>query len=552
LRHALERWEPVEVELLNVRKDGTEFWTELSIVPVADERGWFTHWVSVQRDISHRKSAEEITTRIRIAEVENKALEAEIRERKVTEERLLHAATHDDLTQLRNRAYLMDRLTTVIARAEQRAGAKEAKPLTTQCAVLFLDLDRFKLVNDSLGHRAGDLLLMEVARRLRTCVRPQDTLARVGGDEFAVLIEDAHEVTAAVAVAERIIEAFHHPITLGQTEVFSLCSVGVVQATGSYKRPEELLRDADIAMYAAKKRGSGAYAIFNESMHAGAVDALALQTDLRHALVRNEFCLHYQPIYDAATGDLTGLEALLRWYHPQRGLVSPDAFIPRAEEIGLIRDIGRWVLQEACSQMRAWKDQYPRLDAWLSVNVSGDELRDPGFILEMETVLRSTGFDAGRLQLEITEGVFLHQPEAIGRVLNEIRALGVRIALDDFGTGYSSLGYLDRYQIDTLKIARSFVARMLRHPRTMAILECIVQLGTALHLNVVAEGVESDVQLQKLRAMSCGHIQGYLLGRPISACNMGAVFGNQHSVEARHPPSVPKIDTNDTPKSNKM
>lgn len=519
LRGCLERWEPVEVELLNVRKDGSEFWVELSIVPVADERGWFTHWVSVQRDVSHRKEAEEIATRARIAEVEYRALEAEVQERKRTEARLLHAAFHDSLTGLHNRAYFIDRLSAVLDRPA-RDGGSLAK--VSRCSVLFLDLDRFKLINDSLGHRAGDLLLIEVARRLRSCMRPQDTLARVGGDEFAILIEGADDITAGVVVAERIIDALRQPIALERNGVFSSCSVGVVQATKSHTKPEELLRDADIAMYEAKKQGPGNLAIFDESMHAGAVETLALEIDLRHAIERGEFQVYYQPIYDVENTSISGLEALIRWKHPQRGLVSPGTFIPMAEELGLIREIDRWVLREACGQMQTWQDQGIATGVRLSVNVSSDELRDVSFVPELEAALKATQFDARRLQLEITESVFLRDPETIGRLLKRIRALGVRIALDDFGTGYSSLGYLDRYEIDTIKIDRTFVARMLGQRRAMAILQSIVQLGNILELDIVAEGVETAAQFQALRSIGCGFVQGYLLSRPIPATEVSS------------------------------
>jgi len=525
LRRALQAWEPVEVELLNVHKDGTEFWVELSIVPVADETGWFTHWVSVQRDVTGRKQAEEVALRARIAEVENRALEAEIAERKRTEERLLHAAFHDDLTRLRNRAYLMDRLAELIG---QPGGAPAG------CAVLFLDLDRFKLVNDSLGHCAGDLLLMEVSRRLAACVRPGDVLARVGGDEFAVLVtgagKDGAEMEAAVRVAGCIIEALRQPFKLGQHDVFSHCSIGIAVATDQHETPEQLLRDADIAMYDAKKRGPGGCAIFNDSMRAEVVKALALQTDLCQAVARGEFRLQYQPIYGTASGALLGVEALLRWHHPVRGLVSPASFIPMAEEVGLIRDIGRWVLREACSQLRAWQAAHtpgaagPAASLRVSVNVSADELRDRAFIPELRAVLRTTGLDPGCLQLEITESVFLHHPETVGRVLKRIRALGVRVALDDFGTGYSSLGYLDRYRIDTLKIDRSFIARMLRQRRAMAIMEGIVRLGRSLDLDIVAEGVETPAQLRTLRGMGCASVQGFLLGRPMPPEDLAAIL----------------------------
>ena len=525
LRRALQAWEPVEVELLNVRKDGTEFWVELSIVPVADETGWFTHWVSVQRDVTGRKQAEETAVRARIAEIENRALEAEIAERKRTEERLLHAAFHDDLTRLRNRAYLMDRLAALLGQPGDAPAA---------CAVLFLDLDRFKLVNDSLGHRAGDLLLMEVSRRLAGCVRPEDVLARVGGDEFAVLVagagRDGALMEAAVRVAGCIIEALRQPFKLGQHDVFSHCSIGIAVATVQHEKPEQLLRDADIAMYDAKKRGPGGYAIFNDSMHADVVEALALQTDLRRAIARGEFRLQYQPIYGLASGVLLGVEALIRWHHPTRGLVSPSSFIPMAEEVGLIRDIGRWVLREACGQLRAWQAaQGPGLGNTaallrVSVNVSADELRDRAFIPELRAALRATGLDPGCLQLEITESVFLHQPGTVGRVLKRIRSMGVRIALDDFGTGYSSLGYLDRYRIDTLKIDRSFIARMLRQRRAMAIMEGIVRLGRSLELDIVAEGVETPAQLRTLRGMGCASVQGFLLGRPMPPGDLWAIL----------------------------
>ena len=502
LRGALEASEAVEAELLNCRKNGEEFWVELSIVPVADEQGRHTHWVSVQRDVSHRKIAEEAEIQARIAVVEKRALEAEIRERKQSEERLRHAAFHDDLTKLRNRAFFMDRLAGVLDRAGR------------QCAVLFLDLDRFKLVNDSLGHRAGDLLLIDVAHRLHGCLQADDTLARVGGDEFAILIEGAQS-GAGVAMAERIIDVLRPPFALGPEQVFCSCSIGVVEAAGAYTAPEDLLRDADIAMYEAKKRGAGNHALYDQSMHAHAVQTLALQTDLRHAVARGEFRLFYQPIFSLSDNHLTGLEALIRWQHPQRGLVPPAVFIPIAEEMALIRDIGRWVLREAVGQMCAWQRQGLGSGVRVSINVSANELLDQHFITDLQGMIEASGFDPRLLQLEITEGVFLRHPEVVGELLDHIRSLGVRIALDDFGTGYSSLYYLDRYQFDTIKIDRSFVARMLGQRRAMAILDSIIQLGTALQLDIVAEGIETEAQLDRLRAMRCGHVQGYLLGRPL-------------------------------------
>ncbi len=524
LRRALVRWKPVEVELLNRRKDGGEFWVELSIVPVSNEAGWFTHWVSVQRDVSDRKAAEETATRARVAEAENVALEAEIRERKRVEARLLHTAFHDDLTRLRNRAFFMDRLTLALDRARRDPAAR--------CAVLFLDLDRFKLVNDSLGHRAGDLLLMEIAERLRSCASPQDTIARVGGDEFALLVEDPAEVTDLVRLARRIIEAMRRPMRIGDHEIFSSCSVGVVQAGLQHTQPEELLRDADIAMYQAKRHDTGNYAIFADSMHDDAVRALALQTDLQHAVLRGEFVLHFQPICRADTSAITGFEALVRWNHPQRGLVQPGDFIAAAEATGLIRDIGRWVLREAAVQMRLWHDRFPGLALRLSVNASAEELKDPGFVADLRSTLAATGLDPRVLQIEVTEGVFIRSPEIIDGVIRAIRELGVRIALDDFGTGYSSLSYLDRYPLDAIKIDRSFVACMLARPRTGAIVNTIVQLGLALDLEIVAEGVEDATQLQALIAAGCGSVQGYFLSRPLPVAQADAALAGQAGPDA--------------------
>ena len=506
LRLALARWEPVEVELFNLRKDGSGFWVELSIAPVANERGWFTHWVSVQREISDRKNAEESVVRVRIAEAENMVLEKEIKERRRIQAQLTFAAFHDDLTKLSNRAFFMQALATALDRVV----------LDPSCrvAVLFLDLDRFKLINDSMGHQAGDLLLIEVAHRLRNCIRPQDTLGRIGGDEFAVLVETGDDTSEACELAERIIETMRRPIWLGRQEIFSSISVGLVQATAQYRSPEELMRDADIAMYRAKRNDPGSYMVFTGSMRSEAIDKLVLQTDLRNAVARGQFVLHYQPICSAENGAVLGLEALIRWQHPQRGLVAPGDFIGNAEEIGEIGRIGHWVLKQACTRMRRWHERLPALR--LSVNVSGAELRYANFGAGVQKVLAETGFDPDLLQIEITEGVFLHQPDRIDAILGEIRALGVRVALDDFGTGYSSLGHLDRYTLNAIKIDQSFVMRMLTQPSTMAIIDAIITLGRALDVEIVAEGVETETQLAALRGAGCRFVQGYLFGRPMT------------------------------------
>lgn len=509
LREAFATWSPVEVELVNYRKDGTAFWVELSIVPVANDSGWFTHWVSVQRDITERKEAEELAMRMRVTQVENEVLATEIQERKRVEAELLYTAFHDSLTRLRNRAFFMERLTHAIER--RRVDPDHG------CAVLFLDLDRFKVVNDSLGHLAGDTLLKEIARRLKGCMRPQDTLARIGGDEFAVLIEDAAELEAASAIAEHIIEAMRPPVRLGRQEVFPGCSIGIVQSSLRCDGPEALLRDADIAMYEAKRAGHGSYAIFNEAMHADAVVKLELQTDLRLALKRSEFEVFYQPIIHLSSGQVSGFEALIRWRHPERGLISPVEFIDAAEEIGLIREIDRWVREEACRQLKTWQVEEGRADLTMSINASATEFADPGFISELAELLARLDLRPSTVQLEITEGILLDPTASVIDTVEQVRRLGVRIALDDFGTGYSSLSYINRYPIDTIKIDRSFVSGMGANERTFAVVDLIVSLGRKLDVAIIAEGVETADQAEMLTGIGCGFGQGYYYARPEQA-----------------------------------
>ncbi|MEG3089531.1 putative bifunctional diguanylate cyclase/phosphodiesterase [Sphingomonas sp. PB4P5] len=506
LRRALAAWEPIEIEMINYRKDGSEFWVELSIVPVANERGWYTHWVSVQRDITDRKDAQELTARVRVAEIENQALASEITERKRVEAELLYAAFHDSLTRLRNRAFFMARLTSALERERAGKGA---------CAVLFLDLDRFKVVNDSLGHLEGDVLLREVAERLKRCVRAQDTLARIGGDEFAILVEDCEDLATPVAIAEAIIEALRVPTQLGRQSVFPSCSIGIVHVSTAGTAPTDVMRDADIAMYEAKRAGFGDYAIFDASMHANAVARLTLQTDLRRAVERGEFHLAYQPIVDPATGAILSLEALLRWDHPVRGPVSPADFVPVAEEIGLIRQIDRWVMRTACAQLSDWQRRFGNPALRLSINTSAAEFVDVDFLATLSAVLDEFGLSPQSLELEITEGIFLHPSPNIAETIAAVRAMGVRIALDDFGTGYSSLSYVNRYPIDTIKIDKTFIDGIGTNHQTRAIVELIIKLGAALDLNIVAEGVETQAQTEILMQLGCRAIQGYHFARPI-------------------------------------
>ena len=501
LRAALRAWEPVEVELLNYHKDQTPFWVELSIVPVADENGMFTHWVSVQRDVTERKAAEEAATRTLLAEAANAALQ--------------FRAFHDELTGLRNRAYVNDRVGTLLERIHNDCGR--------HFAVIFLDLDRFKVVNDSLGHRVGDLLLIELARRLEGCVRVQDTLARLGGDEFTCIIE-AGDLEDVVAVAERILAGLRAPIRLAGQEIFASASIGIAYVDERYETAADVFRDADTAMYRAKHDGGMRFELFHETMHERALAALRVQMDLRGAIDRGQFLLYYQPLVRLDGGAVYGLEALVRWLHPVNGLVSPDDFIPIAEETGLIVPIGTWVLHEACRRMAAWHEAPGGAGLTLSVNVSSRQLFDPRFFVELESALEKSGLDPHTLQIEITESIFLAHAVDLEALLERIRGLGVRIALDDFGTGYSSLSYLERFRFDTLKIDQSFVAKLLTTPATGEIVRLIVGLASALAMDVVAEGVEEPEQWEALRAYGCARGQGYLFSRPVPEAEIAALL----------------------------
>lgn len=516
LRAAFAEWKPVTVELLNYRKDGTEFWSELSIVPVANEQGWFTHWVSVQRDVTERRIAHNLNARIQVAEVEKEELASEIRERKRVEEELRYTAFHDSLTKLKNRAFFMQELQAMLERPSNA-------PFQA-CAVLFVDLDRFKVVNDSLGHEAGDDLLREVARRLRGCARPQDTLARFGGDEFALLVRDANDQSAVIAVAKQMLDVLREPMRIGRQDVFPSCSIGIARSSDSTVHPETLIRDADIAMYVAKRSGYGEYAVYDASMHAAATAALTLQTDLQNAIERGEFELAFQAIVEPQSGRIKGFEALIRWNHPTRGLVMPIEFVPMAEEMGLIRQIDRWVLREACAQIAEWRARFPDADLGVAVNTSAREFDDPEFLSELEAVLAQHDLPPSALELEITESIFLDPAPHIANVIAAVRAYGVRVGLDDFGTGYSSLSYLSRYPTDTIKIDKSFVEGLCSDDRTLAIVVLIIQLARTLGIDVVAEGVETEEQAELLASMSCSHAQGYYFARPTAAPEVTAML----------------------------
>jgi diguanylate cyclase (GGDEF)-like protein/PAS domain S-box-containing protein len=433
----------------------------------------------------------------------------DITDRKHAEEKLLHDALHDELTGLPNRALFMDRL-----RQSMERSRREPERMT---AVLFLDLDQFKIVNDSLGHLVGDELLVKITASLSSALRPSDTISRVGGDEFAILLEGGRDVGDAVRVADRIHERLVEPINLGGHEVFVTASIGIAVHTPEYERPEDLLRDADTAMYRAKASGRACHVVFNRVMHRFVMARLQLETDLRRAIERGQMRLHYQPFFDLASGDVVGFEALLRWHHPKRGLLQPDEFLAAAEETGLIVPMGRFVLVEACRQIREMQIKHPEVPLKLSVNLSNRQFFQSELFEQIEEALATSGLDPGCLGLEITEGVIIRHADSAATRFSRLKSLGVQLYLDDFGKGYSSLNYLHRFPMDILKIDRSFVSRVEEAEGNLAIVRAIVTLAHQLGMEVVAEGIQTEAQRQKLRSLGCEYGQGFYLSEPVPA-----------------------------------
>jgi diguanylate cyclase (GGDEF)-like protein/PAS domain S-box-containing protein len=427
-------------------------------------------------------------------------------ERKSLEEQLARQAFQDALTTLPNRALFMDRLAHALSRRDQG---------DRQIAVLFLDLNRFKIINDSLGHSQGDQLLVQVSRRLETCVRPEDTIARLGGDEFGILLENVDTVAAPVAVAERIATQLEAPFLLDGREVFVSTSVGIAVSPPRACRPEEMLRDADLAMYNAKGRGSS-YEIFDGHISAPSLERLDIELDLRKAVARQEFRVFYQPVVSLDSGRVTQMEALVRWLHPKRGLLSPAEFITLSEETGLIVPMGLWVLAEACQQAKRWQAEHRRaIPLTVSVNLSGRQFQQPDLVQQIAHILDQTHLDPAALTVEITESVVMHDAPATLVKLRVLKELGVRIAIDDFGTGYSSLSYLRRFPVDTLKIDRSFVQGIGCNAEDIAIVRAVVTVARSLNLSVTAEGIESSEQVTLLQSLGCDRGQGYFFAKPM-------------------------------------
>ena len=447
-------------------------------------------------------------------ELQRRTVEAERIERQ-----LRHDALHDGLTGLPNRACFVERL--------RHAGERARRHADNSFAVLFVDLDHFKIVNDSFGHLAGDELLVEVARRLAGCLRSVDTLARLGGDEFALLLEEVNEPSDAARVAERLQLALRNPMTIRESEVFTSASIGIALSGRADDAPQHLLRSADLAMYRAKEHGRGRFEVFDPAMHTAAMERLRMEMDLRRAVERDQLLLHYQPVVSLSTGGVVAVEALVRWQHPERGLIPPLEFIPIAERTGMIGDIGRWVLSRACEQLKTWEREFG-YDAPQSVwiNVSPKQFAQRDLASQVEQLFAAISFEPRRIKFEITESIMLEDIELATRTLGELRRLGVQVFMDDFGTGYSSLTYLGRLPLDGIKVDRSFVSQMGNDIRQAQLVSTIITLIRNLGLEPIAEGVETDQQARLLRDMGCAFAQGFVFCRPVPAREIDELLRN--------------------------
>ncbi|HZK78819.1 MAG TPA: EAL domain-containing protein, partial [Gemmatimonadaceae bacterium] len=482
-----------------------------AVAPVTTADGQVIGTVCVIDTAAHAWTHTEINCLMDVAA--SLVIELELRSdlslKRQTQEHLLFSTLHDALTGLPNRSLFTERLRHAMRRA--------ARHPDNLFAVLFLDLDRFKDVNDNLGHFAGDELLRAVARRLEACLRPEDTVARLSGDEFAILLESITDSSDAGRVAERIEEALSFPINLAGAEVVTSASMGIVTSSMSHDQPEQLLRSADMAMYRAKAAGRARYEMFDRTMHTDALARLQLETDLRRAVELGEFRLHYQPLVSLKTGRVTGLEALVRWEHPSRGLVHPGDFIPIAEETGLIVPMGRWVLDEACRQMHEWHQSHSRaVPLTIGVNLSAKQFSQPDMVDQIAGALATSGIDPHSLRIEITESAIIDKGKSADLILQQIRDLGVQIYLDDFGTGYSSLSYLHGLPIDAIKIDREFVSNMDTDDKNMRLVRTILTLAEIVGVRAEAEGISTAEQLRELRLLNCEQGQGYLFSAPIT------------------------------------
>ena len=475
---------------INRRKDGSLFYEEQTITPIKDHAGKITHFVSTGKDISERIQVQE---------------------------RLQHMAHHDALTDLPNRNLFLDRLQQSLTRARWH---------DRLVAVMFLDLDRFKNINDTLGHTVGDQLLLQLSERLSNSVRDGDTIGRFGGDEFAILLDDINSDSHISLLAEKLLDTLKKPFKINKHELFVTASIGISIFPNDGEDSDTLLRNADVAMYRAKDLGKNNYQFYSDDLSARIFERMTLESHLRHALERNEFVLYYQPQIDTRTQKIMGVEALLRWKHPEFGLVTPNNIVPLMEETGLIEKVGHWALETACRQSRKWHDA-----GWtylhLSVNISSRQFNDPDFISLVHDIISTTGINPEYLELELTESMLIRNASATINALNTLSSLGVRFAIDDFGTGYSSLSYLRRFPIDTIKIDRSFIHDVTDNPDDAAIASAIIVMGQNLSLNVIAEGVENQQQLEFLSSRNCHYLQGNLFSRPLPAEEFSTLLRQQ-------------------------
>ncbi len=487
VRAALQDERPCRVVLRNYRKDGSMYWNELDISPVRNDAGTVTHYIGVHSDITDAKTHQD---------------------------ELARQANHDSLTGLPNRNLLRDRIDHACMRTQRYRDF---------AAVAFLDLDNFKVVNDSLGHSAGDQLLCAVASRLKSSLRAMDTVARMGGDEFVLVLSDHKSAQSVSGELQRIVDSFSLPFAIDDRDIYVTASVGVALYPQDAQDPESLMKSAELAMYRAKECGRNTYQLYTAEMQTMVTERMALEGMLRRALERGELSLHYQPQVDLHTNRVFGCEALIRWNQAELGMIGPVKFIPLAESTGLIVPIGEWVVRTACMQLKAW--QLAGLPAVsVAVNISARQFHNSNLLHAVKQILAETGLDPALLELEVTEGVIMHDAQNVIADLQAFRDMGVKLSIDDFGTGYSSLSYLKRFPVDRLKIDQSFVRDIVSDGDDAAIAQAVITLGHTLNLRVIAEGVETPEQLAFLRSNQCDEIQGYLFGKPVPAGEFGRLL----------------------------
>jgi diguanylate cyclase (GGDEF)-like protein len=466
---------------------------------------------------------ERVKERTHQLEMANRELHREMIERKVLQVQLLEMAHHDALTGLPNRALFIDRTKEALAASKADA--------TARFAILFLDCDRFKVVNDSLGHFIGDQLLLAIARRLATALPSHATLARLGGDEFTVLLTNVTDLESVIQTVHQTLDAFTKPFQLERHEIFITASIGIAIGNPDYSQPEHLLRDADMAMYRAKASGNQPYQVFDPTLHHLALQRLQLEIDLRKAVQQQELIVHYQPIVAIATGNIVGFEALVRWLHPQQGLISPATFIPIAEETGLIAQIGYWVLHQACQQLQQWQNEkLTDFPLTISVNVSARQFAQADLVAQIDQVLTETQLKPQQLKLEITESAIMENAQAAAAILLALRERQIQLSIDDFGTGYSSLSYLHSFPVDTLKIDRSFIQQMGESSDSLGLVPLIINIAHKMGMTVVAEGIETQTQLNHLRDLNCNYGQGFLFFKPVDAEKVRALLSSSLQV----------------------